>query len=374
MTVDKIWYILGKKLNGEASHDEIEELSQILAQHPELYYSIQNITDIWKLDKQDDKQEAFDALQNHLMRLADSRGEITIKDELLYTRPVRSLSPTRNKYLIYSFAAAAVIAIFSYFLFFNSTTNSKAEGVIAKEKEYKINEISTKTGSHSKIILPDGSLVWLNGGSRIAYDKTFNKGNTREVELTGEAYFDVTKNALKPFIIHTHQMDIKVLGTAFNVKSYPEDKTSETSLIHGAIEVTMRQGTGEKIILKPKDKLIVTGYTARLAESKQPATTTINPSTSSKISSISYLPSDSTIIETSWVDDKLIIRDKPFAELSADLERKYGVVFSFQSEKAKALKFSANFKNENIEQALKALQLANKFSYSFLKDTIIISN
>ena len=78
MTVDRIWYILGKKLNGEASHDELKELSQMLAQHPELYFPIQNITDVWKLDKQYDKQEAFDALQNHLMRLADNRGEIVI--------------------------------------------------------------------------------------------------------------------------------------------------------------------------------------------------------------------------------------------------------------------------------------------------------
>ncbi|MFT3949356.1 MAG: FecR family protein [Agriterribacter sp.] len=371
MTVDRIWYILGKKLNGEASHDELEELSQILAQHPELHYPIQNITDIWRLDKQDDKQEAFDALQHHLMRLADSRGEIIMEEDSAHAQPGRLLLLKKNKYIIYPLAAASVIAVFACFLFFNSAVNVKAESPAAKVQEYKINEISTKTGSHSKIILPDGSLVWLNGGSRLTYDKAFNQ-ETREVELVGEAYFDVAKNALKPFIIHTHQMDIKVLGTAFNVKSYPEDKSSETSLIHGSIEVTMRQGSGEKIILKPKDKLIVTGYTARLAEPEKTGNTA-TASTSSKISSISYLPADSTIIETSWMDDRLIFRDKSFMELSADMERKYGVAFSFQSEKAKQLMFSANFKNENIEQALKALQLANRFSYTLMKDTVIIS-
>ncbi|MFT3748760.1 MAG: FecR family protein [Agriterribacter sp.] len=374
MTVDRIWYILGKKLNGEASHDELKELSKILAQHPELYYPIQNITDVWKLDKQHDKQEAFIALQHHLMRLADSRGEIIIEENSAqYHQPARSISLQKHKYVIYAFTVASAIAVFSYFLFFNSTANSKTKSVAVKVQEGKINEISTKTGSHSKIILPDGSLVWLNGGSRLTYDKTFNQSETREVELTGEAYFDVVKNALKPFIIHTHQMDIKVLGTAFNVKSYPEDKSSEASLIRGSIEVTMRQGTGEKIILKPKDKLIVTGYTARLAESEKPGNTATS-STSSKISSISYLPSDSTIIETSWIDDRLIFRDKSFAELSADMERKYGIAFSFQNEEVKQLMFSANFKNENIEQALKALQLANRFSYTLIKDTVIISN
>ncbi|PVD52666.1 hypothetical protein DC498_09130 [Terrimonas sp.] len=373
MTVDRIWYILGKKLNGEASHDELKELSQILAQHPELYYPIQNITDIWKLDKPYDKQEAFDALQHHLMRLADNRGEIIMEESSAQDRSAQSLSSQKRKYIFYAFTAASVIAIFSYLLFFNSPASSKTKSITAKVQEHTINEISTKTGAHSKIILPDGSLVWLNGGSRLTYDKAFNKGETREVELKGEAYFDVAKNALKPFIIHTHQMDIKVLGTTFNVKSYPEDKSSETSLIHGSIEVTVRQGTGEKIILKPKDKLIVTGYTARLAEPEKTGNTAAT-STSSKISSISYLPSDSTIIETSWMDDRLIFRDKSFVELSADMERKYGIAFSFQNEKVKQLMFSANFKNENIEQALKALQLANRFSYTLMKDTVIISH
>ncbi len=373
MTVDRIWHILGKKLNGEASHEELEELSQMLSQHPELEYPIQNITDIWKLDKQYDKQEAFDALQNHLLRLADSSGEIIVEEEPAHIQSFQSQSPQKHRYIIYAFAAAAVIAFFSYFLFFSSTTTSNLKSVSTIAQENAINEISTKPGAHSKIILPDGSQVWLNGGSRLTYKKDFNQ-ETRVVELTGEAYFDVIRNVQKPFIIHTRQMDIKVLGTAFNVKAYPEDKHAETSLIHGSIEVTMHQGAGEKIILKPKDKLIVTGYAARLAASEQAANTTATTSTSSKISSISYLPSDSTIIETSWIDDRLIFRDKTFEELSADLERKYGVSFSFKSEQAKQLMFSANFKNENIEQALRALQLANRFSYTLKKDTIIISN
>ena len=248
MTVDRIWYILGKKLNGEASHDELKELSQILAQHPELHYPIQNITDIWKLDKPYDKQEAFDALQHHLMRLADNRGEIIMEESSAQDRSAQSLSSQNG----YSFCFTATSVYYFLTFFFNSPTSSKPKSITAKVQEHTINEISTKTGAHSKIILPDGSLVWLNGGSRLTYDKAFNKGETREVELKGEAYFDVAKNALKPFIIHTHQMDIKVLGTAFNVKSYPGDKSSETSLIHGSIEVTVRQGTGEKIILRRK--------------------------------------------------------------------------------------------------------------------------
>lgn len=369
MTVDRVWYILGKKLNGEAGEDELLELSQILSVHPELHYPIQNISDLWRLDKQQDKQEAIDALQNHLLRLADNQGEIKFAVQESNQPPASPLR--KSRYILYTFAAAIIIGALYYFAPFQQTQPRTTLTAGLEKTDSSHNEISTKTGAHSKIILPDGSTVWLNGGSRLTYDKAFNQ-EAREVELRGEAYFDIVKNVQKPFIIHTHQMDIKVLGTIFNVKSYLEDKSSETSLIQGSIEVTMRQGAGEKIILKPKDKLIVTGYSASLAEPEHRGITTTPSSTSSKISSISYLPSDSTIIETSWIDDRLIIRDKPFMELSTDLERKYGVVFSFQSEKGRQLMFSANFKNEGIEQVLKALQLANNFSYTLVKDTIII--
>ena len=84
----------------------------------------------------------------------------------------------------------------------------------------------------------------------------FNK-DLREVTLNGEAYFDVTKNAEKPFIIHTKKMDVKVIGTAFNVRSYSDEKTAEASLIRGSIEVTLKDRKDQKIILKPNEKISI---------------------------------------------------------------------------------------------------------------------
>ena len=82
--------------------------------------------------------------------------------------------------------------------------------------------------------------------------------------LTGEGFFDVTKNKGKPFIINTSSIKIKVLGTAFNVKAYPEDKQTETSLIRGSIEVTIRNRPNDKIILTPSEKLVVENDIAHL--------------------------------------------------------------------------------------------------------------
>ena len=111
------------------------------------------------------------------------------------------------------------MVIAGVWIFKNSGGQAGEKELVAKHS----NEVSTQPGSKSKIQLPDGSTVWLNAGSKLTYTKDFGK-EIREVTLIGEAFFDVTKMKEKPFIIHTSSINIKVLGTAFNVKAYPEDK------------------------------------------------------------------------------------------------------------------------------------------------------
>src|SRR5260221_1009127 len=127
---------------------------------------------------------------------------------------------------------------------------------MTRESEKAISRITTKNGSKTNLLLPDGTRVWLNAGSSITYDSSYDK-MMREVILSGEGYFDVVRNKEKPFIIHAAKINIKVLGTQFNVKSYPTDNTTEASLIHGSIEVTFRDKPNKKIILKPNEKIVV---------------------------------------------------------------------------------------------------------------------
>jgi ferric-dicitrate binding protein FerR (iron transport regulator) len=382
MTVDRIWYILGKKLTGEASEEELNDLEDLLCHHPELHYPIQHIIELWRLDKKTDHREAIQALQRHLLRIADQHGEIVYEDEQDQENPAladenglsdqhtRTIPRRKAAKITIYIAAASLITI--VFLFFRQSTSSPEAAISARipGKNDTPNEISTRPGSHSHITLPDGSQVVLNGNSMLTYDKYFDK-EIREVQLNGEAYFDVTKNPDRPFIIHTRQMDIKVLGTSFNVKSYDNDKRSETSLIRGSIEVTMKNDPAKKIILKPADKLVIVNNAAAISGPRH-ALTTDGPDISMK--KINYLPADSTVIETSWVDDRLIFRDLSFSDMAVEMERKYGVAFRFTNEKVKQLRFNGNFKNETIDQILKALQMANHFSYQKINGTIIITN
>ncbi len=371
MTVDSIWYILGKKLSGEASPEELEALEQMLRRHPNLHYPIQNITDLWRLKKPIDQTEAIASLQKHLLRLGETETQPVLAAEAAYPRNTESRGAGGNRYLMQVAAFSIVALLLSYTIYYFSSAGTAGREAMLGQENYAAerSEIATRPGAHSKIILPDGSTVWLNAGSKLTYNKHFDAA-IREVELTGEAYFDVKKDARRPFIIHAQEMNIRVLGTAFNVKSYPGDKSSETSLIHGSIEVTMNNRPHEKIILHPSEKLVVMNdaHTGKDAVGKK-----ANVPASVVISKINYAPADSAVIETSWIDNRLIFRNKIFSELAVELERKYGIAFRFEDENARQLMFDVNFKNETIHQVLQALQLANPFNYSIEKETIVIS-
>lgn len=373
MTADRIWYIVGKKLSGEASAEELGELEKLLHDHPDLHYSIQNITDLWRLKKKPDQTEALTALQKHLLRLGETGVQIPLHAESSYPAMTEKGSIKRTrltvKSALFSITALLILSLAAYYFVYQSRTGATKNDLMAQQNAAAPkNEIATLPGTHSKTILPDGSTVWLNAGSKLTYNKNFNTA-TREVELSGEAYFDVKKDEHHPFIIHTSAMHIKVLGTAFNVKAYPGDKSSETSLIRGSIEVTMNNRPQEKIILHPSEKLVVMN---RIETKKDEDETKPDPISTVTLSKINYVPADSTIMETSWLDNRLLFRNKLFAELAIELERKYGMIFRFENENAKQLMFDVNFKNETIQQVLHALQLANPFKYSIKNGEVII--
>jgi ferric-dicitrate binding protein FerR (iron transport regulator) len=115
-----------------------------------------------------------------------------------------------------------------------------------------MNQLVIPYGNQSKLILSDNTVVWLNAGSRLVYPTVFD-GKTREVLLFGEAFFEVSKNAEKPFIVKTSDVEIKVLGTQFNVSAYVEDKVIQTVLKEGSVEIKQNNASffDSKLVLKP---------------------------------------------------------------------------------------------------------------------------
>ena len=372
MLQDRTWLLIGRKMADEASSLELKELEEILKHNPELHFSLQTLSELWKQSPPTSIHEIESAYQNHLSRLktelADHPGntEDFVENSTLFS-PRDSSFIRRNIFALSAFTVAIIVTAGAIFY---SMPSKKS--IAADKANTPASEISTRYGSRTDIVLPDGTKVWLNAGSKLTYDKTFGE-TIRNVKLTGEAYFDVMHNTDKPFVIHTTAMVIKVLGTEFNVKSYPEERTAETSLIRGSIEVTLKDKRAEKIVMKPNEKLVVSNEDHAVDTVIKHAKKLVNHDTPIfSLEHLNYFSLDSTILETSWVNNRLIFEDESFEEVATRMSRWYGVEFEFRNDDIRKLRFTGNFKNESVEDALKAMQITADFSYRISSEKHIL--
>ncbi len=365
MNQEKFWVLLSKKLSGEASGIELKELEILILEHPEWQYAIQNLEDLWKQQPPADYAGEEDAYLLHLHRLNEMN--IPFGDTPVFTPVMDNKRRARRWY----WPAAAVVLALAGFMLLNSQRSSGEKNLVAKQD----NEVSTRRGSKSRVQLPDGTVVLLNAGSKLTYNKDFGK-ELREVTLTGEGFFEVQKNKDKPFIIHTSSINIKVLGTVFNVKAYPEDKRTETSLIRGSIEVTMKNRPNDKIILLPSEKLVVENNTVinKVIDRKESGVEIPEVSVSPvmSINKLNYSPVDSTVAEAAWINNKLVFRDESFAELTNRMERWYDVDIEITDPVLQEKRLSGIFEKETIDQALEALKISLPFRYEQQENKIII--
>lgn len=387
------WNLLAKKLTGEASPEELQELEALLRRNPELHYPMQTLIDLWHSGEPSRQAAAENAFYRHLDRMeklntgftagspsstggsyatggSSSTGDPSSAPEYAPALKSRSFRTILTASLI-------VVTLASTWLLLYPGHNKQplSPNPTPAPTAPALNEVVTANGSRTHLTLPDGTRVWLNAGSRLTYDKNYGSAR-REINLTGEAFFDVAPNPQQPFIIHTSRMDVRVLGTSFNVKSYPADKTTEATLVRGSIAVSIKNRPDETIILKPNQKLIVTSDLTTLLR-HQPGQSRAVPDSTAQISirPPSYEQNTGAMIETSWVNNKFIFKDEDFGSLSKDLERWYGVSIRLTDPAQADWRFTGNFEKETIRQALDALKLTANFNYIIQGNEIqIITN
>jgi transmembrane sensor len=237
-------------------------------------------------------------------------------------------------------AIAAVLAIFfTFYLTWPGLQDDMHSGTLSALK--------VAPGQKKQLMLADGSKVWVNAGSELRYPEKFI-GNTREIYLSGEAYFDVHHDPSKPFIIHTANVVTTVLGTAFNIR---EDKTKHT------IEVTVARG---RVSVANGDRML-----GIITPDQQ----------------ISFNTSSEKVIQqnvdalkiASWQKTDLQFEDVTFAEVAKRLEERFGVKISFANEKIKACRFTgASLTGEKLDEVLKTICGFNNASYQTRDDGSII--
>jgi ferric-dicitrate binding protein FerR (iron transport regulator) len=265
--------------------------------------------------------------------------------------------------------AAAAVLLLGVMEWANVNLKSSKKTGVSNSTASIVNIYSTGREEKKVVWLPDSTKVVMNVKSTLRLAETFGR-NDRIVYLDGEALFDVTHNKAKPFIVRMTNYEVKVLGTLFNVKSYPGDKTSETSLLRGKVEIVAKDNPSKKVILKPNEKAIVKNEQFSLVD---PVTS--NQQAHKGLEEINILPLKvnsqyNSIHEIAWVDELLEINNESFEEMKPRLERWYNVAISFQDDVVPQYRFTATFKNENIEQVLKALQLSYPFQYK-LKNNVV---
>jgi ferric-dicitrate binding protein FerR (iron transport regulator) len=234
-------------------------------------------------------------------------------------------------------------------------------------------EISTPLGARSVMRMPDSSLIWLNAGTTITYSQDYGQ-RTRTLNLKGEAYFKVAKDSAHPFIVNTDGIIVRALGTRFNVKAYPEEKTISATLEEGKIDISVisMADKNARVLLKPKDKLIYhkeTNVTEKYIETPEDkilheANRPVKPK------DINLLSNVRTELYTSWKDLRWIIYREPLSALAPMLERRYNLKIIFDDEQLKKYKFTGIIENETVDQILNALKLTAPLDYKINKDTI----
>lgn len=203
-------------------------------------------------------------------------------------------------------------------------------------------------GSQTKIILPDSSIVWLNSGTSLKYSQSFFRKD-REVYLKGEGYFEVSKDKKKPFLVHTGTLDIKVVGTVFNVSCYNEDADVVVDLIEGAVNVSIpSMKNSDSHMMKPDEEISYNKKTKQL-----------------KLSQIEAYKS------ALWTTGKLCFVDATIEDIARDLERKFNVKIQIVDDRIKNEHFSGSLNlNLSINEILSYLDVDNKFVIHQVGNTI----
>ena len=342
MDKNKILELLARKMAGEASQRELEELSELINRFPDAIYYEELLTQLWT-------------------KSADLESETPNMEKRYQLHRTKHASDfNRKKKIIGSVILAFAVSLLTVLYFNYNHTPGTSINIIAGN------------GVRKKITLPDGTLVWLNSNSKLSYSADLGNARHRVVFLRGEAYFDVAHHQTRPFLVRTKKLTVKVLGTAFNVKAYPNEKTAEATLIRGAIELSVFARPKQKIFLNPSEKFSLEEckqvHLLKSDKSQDPAALTLIIKQVKPM----VIGNHQYIREVAWKDSLLVFKDESLEELKPKLERWYDLKITVGQSVPESYRFTGILKNENIKEALTAMQLIKPFKFKLIANELTI--
>ncbi|WP_184543878.1 FecR family protein [Mucilaginibacter sp. FT3.2] len=348
MDNDEIKLLLVKYITREADEKEVEQVREWVSAHPENEQYFAQLYETW---------------QNMLYL----NPEI-INGEKAFTKFSAATIPREPKYrrlAVWSKVAAAV-ALFGVLTVL--LVNHYSQNIQSAR------QVSAQNGGIKKIVLSDGTLVWLNAGSKLNYNTDFNKTN-RTVYLEGEAYFEIAPGKKTiPFLVNTKNYTVRDIGTKFNLKAYPNDSFFETTVVKGevAVEGNVDNNTREmnRIYVKPRQLLRIYYPKAENYAAKEDNKDTKN------LNEIQMLQVDSAKMNRydGWKDDLLVFDGNTLDEISKVLERRYNVKIIMDDADLQNLRYSGSFKSvASIDKVLELIKGNTSINYSINGSTVNIT-
>ena len=371
----KMLALIQKYLNANSSEmEETELLNWVEKDESNKKIFIEQVK-LWNYTYKDTNQfntnKAFEILKRKINKL-----------------PERKQNPFQlNKY--FKYAAVFVIGLLSFLWFSNSgqISETKGEGIVENKSKSEFNDkiiLIKEDGSENivpdkeeelsyvkenkpgeklvynslivprgkifKVILSDGTKVWLNADTKISFPQKFlATEDTRTVVLDGEAFFEVAHNKDKPFIVKSNDLEIEVLGTRFNVSSYASSHQISTTLVEGSVKIKNSKDSIAELILKPSYQAAFNKNTEKLEVFK------VN-----------------TTDFTAWMDNKVLFRNEAFKDLILKIERTYNVSIINQIPELEDERFTGEFDKESIEDIIKTFSSRLDFTYKIENKTITI--
>jgi ferric-dicitrate binding protein FerR (iron transport regulator) len=273
-----------------------------------------------------------------------------------YFGDLTETSHTQAKYKRFRFSfVAKVAAVALFFLLVSTTSYYVGKNTQTISREVASYETVVPLGSKTKVILPDKSIVWINAGSTLTYSDNV-AGNRREVLLEGEAYFEVAPDSLKPFIVKTGDVDVKVLGTSFDVRAYRDEKTIDVVLLTGKVDVYLNNTTD--------------GYYNANAELMPNQMLSYNRETSDMRIAVVHSPDYSA-----WKDGQIKFSEQSFTRIARDLERIYNIEIEINSNYLKKEIFTGSFSEKHtVTDIFKEIDVDKKYKWTQTGTKFIIKD
>lgn len=249
----------------------------------------------------------------------------------------QAIRPGKSYLHLARYAAAVTLLIITTFAVYQ--LNKAPENIL----------VSTSFGERKQIELPDGSTVILNSLSTVSYPENMHKAKMRQVELEGEAYFDIKTEKQRPFIVNAAEVEIKVSGTKFNVSAYQNDENITTSLYEGAVSVSF--GSGNTLHLKPGEQAICNKKNGQIEHSIM-----------------------EDVNQNAWIKGSMHFENVSLNDIFKILEREKNMTFKISDDVNKELKLTAKFNNnESVEEILEHLSRSGGFEFEKKEETYWIN-